>query len=825
MPNPPPRVTPKRRSTYTSRHKSLCAQHGTKHDDHAYKKRRLNPDHDSVGVDIASTSADVDDGSTASCIPSVRAWNTKRKTNGKIQVLRKKLFAVQQKLKILEENLKRLLNDDQLNALKTPTRRVPCWSEATIKKALQIRFAAGPTGYNLLRQQGMPLPASRTLSERLRHVTCRPGVQHDIIDALKEKSAIFSAYDHNVILAIDEIQLKAQIEYDASLKELTGYTTLPKTGKAATHALVAMIRGIATYWKQVVSWHLTANSVPGAILHSHVIDIIRCVEETGFKVRGIVTDMGPTNTSLWRHLGVKVSRDQRIHYAQHPVRTESKLYIFADPQHVLKNIRNCLLKYDIQVSVCTDDEQQVTDNDVPEAEEFVECVTNGEAYQSDNSILSSEISISARLDNIVSALATVQMQHFHSLLLKQEQYDLRLAPKLSQKHLNPDQHKKMNVRLAYELLHEDTAAALKTMAKLQMLGNDVNVTAWFCELISRWFRIVSSRRKKDGLVKSWEADYADKVQFLQQTIDVFTTMTAGPRWMPFQSGLMMTTLSIMALSHELMEEGFAFVLCGRFSQDALESLFSVIRSRGDRYPSALRFRANLRNISVSQYLTDVKSSSYIADQDEYFVDLLKPRIRNRKQTDLPAAMDSSTATVPFENDEAEKPTATVPSEHAGKNVVRPAQVPLDPADDMMLQNTQFSLSGYVVRTLLPHLCNECKLDIACHALGESVPETTSTFYFRKLNRGGMTAPTNKATQILTAAEKMFQSIKNDLQRMEDPINQLTTQFLKTCDPVYATKLRFCCNLFHLLIKRYFTVRIHQFGEAQSRSLAHRPLNK
>jgi hypothetical protein len=76
----------------------------------------------------------------------------------------------------------------------------------------------------------------------------------------------------------------------------------------------------------------------------------------------------------------------------------------------------------------------------------------------------------------------------------------------------------------------------------------------------------------------------------------------------------------MALNHELMEDGFAFVLCGRFSQDVLESLFSVIRSRGDSYPSQLRFRANLCNISVSQYLTDVKSSSYIADQDEYFVD-------------------------------------------------------------------------------------------------------------------------------------------------------------------------------------------------------------
>lgn len=136
-------------------------------------------------------------------------YGTQTERHSKIQVLRKKQFAVQQKLKILEENLKRLLNDDQLSDLKTPTRRVACWSRP-LKKAVQIRFAAGPTGYNLLRQQGMSLPASRTLSERLCHVTCRSGIQHVIIDVLKEKSAILSAYDHNVILAIDEIQLKAR---------------------------------------------------------------------------------------------------------------------------------------------------------------------------------------------------------------------------------------------------------------------------------------------------------------------------------------------------------------------------------------------------------------------------------------------------------------------------------------------------------------------------------------------------------------------------------------------------------------------------------------
>lgn len=80
----------------------------------------------------------------------------------------------------------------------------------------------------------------------------------------------------------------------------------------------------------------------------------------------------------------------------------------------------------------------------------------------------------------------------------------------------------------YEPLHEDRAAILQQMAKLQMLSDDVNVTAWFYELISRWVQIVLSRRKTNRWVKNWAADFAGKVLFLQQTIDVFTMMTAGP---------------------------------------------------------------------------------------------------------------------------------------------------------------------------------------------------------------------------------------------------------------------------------------------------------
>ena len=46
--------------------------------------------------------------------------------------------------------------------------------------------------------------------------------------------------------------------------------------------------------------------------------------------------MGPTNTSPWKHMGISVTRVRRIHYVNHLGRHNAKLYVFADPQHVLK---------------------------------------------------------------------------------------------------------------------------------------------------------------------------------------------------------------------------------------------------------------------------------------------------------------------------------------------------------------------------------------------------------------------------------------------------------------------------------------------------------
>lgn len=64
-------------------------------------------------------------------------------------------------------HLRKIFTADQLLALSRTSNRGSKWSNETVKKSLQMRFACGSTGYDLMLEGGFPLPSSRTLRRRL----------------------------------------------------------------------------------------------------------------------------------------------------------------------------------------------------------------------------------------------------------------------------------------------------------------------------------------------------------------------------------------------------------------------------------------------------------------------------------------------------------------------------------------------------------------------------------------------------------------------------------------------------------------------------------
>ncbi|XP_062565764.1 uncharacterized protein LOC134228019 isoform X2 [Armigeres subalbatus] len=75
----------------------------------------------------------------------------------------------------LPQKLSRIYNNDQIQVALGRVKKVRKWSDQTILRGLQTRFACGK-GYDYLRQQNQPYPSTRTLLEHIQNVPFDTGM-------------------------------------------------------------------------------------------------------------------------------------------------------------------------------------------------------------------------------------------------------------------------------------------------------------------------------------------------------------------------------------------------------------------------------------------------------------------------------------------------------------------------------------------------------------------------------------------------------------------------------------------------------------------------
>ena len=128
--------------------------------------------------------------------------------------------------------------------------------------------------------------------------------------------------------------------------------------------------------------------------------------------------------------------------------------------------------------------------------------------------------------------------------------------------------------------------------------------------------------------------YNEAVSFLKSTIGIFERLRAIPlelinkpsargTWKPWQTGVIVTSRSIIDLAEYLLkEEGFKFLMTRRLTQDCAENLFSVIRRPNPR-PDAKQFRSRLRLTTLTQFMETPSNGNYDIDDSDILVDFLK----------------------------------------------------------------------------------------------------------------------------------------------------------------------------------------------------------
>ena len=133
----------------------------------------------------------------------------------------------------------------------------------------------------------------------------------------------------------------------------------------------------------------------------------------------------------------------------------------------------------------------------------------------------------------------------------------------------------MRVAGAKAVLSHETACAIKVGIETNLKGFKPEhiTTAFFCECVGRWWEIMDNRRSKLVFSKNNQQAFDDNIEFLKWFAQFYSSMkihtNQGQGLKPSQSGVLISTFSMINLVTQLMEEGHDLVYTSKTSQNAL----------------------------------------------------------------------------------------------------------------------------------------------------------------------------------------------------------------------------------------------------------------
>ena len=309
-------------------------------------------------------------------------------------------------------------------------------------------------------------------------------------------------------------------------------------------------------------------------------DVVGKLYDVGYTVVDITTDLGPTNVGVWSSLNIGTEVGENCWFP-HPKNDDLKIFVFNDPPHLLKLLRN----------------------------NFIDS-----GFYYDNILLTKEC-----LEQMISYNTR----------------DLKIPFKLEQKHLDAKGAERQRVSLAAQVFSNTTAKAIEWFGLSGFLKCDYwKECSEVFKLVNDWFDLFNSKKKFDKNNK--KNAYGLDVELQNETLNKMTTfienMRVGSRksLLPFQRGILLCNESLQQLFIYLKEKynsddfTIEYILTNRINQDVIENFFSYIRAMGAGHdkPSALQFKYRLKWFILGKHSSDmfVNTGNTEEDTDETLFD-------------------------------------------------------------------------------------------------------------------------------------------------------------------------------------------------------------
>lgn len=605
-------------------------------------------------------------------------------------------------------------------------------------------FLLGPKPYKKL-SRVIRLPSPSTLRKLTEHWKITPGFNEFMFKILKLRVPLMSDKAKDCILCIDEMSIKSNLFYNVSRDVVVGFEDLQnkRSTNIATSVLVTMVRGISHNWKQPISYFFTKNSVNAEDLKEIIVETIRKLKGIGLNVLAVTSDQGPNFYKLVKN-GLKLTLEKPYFVVD-----ESNIFYLFDVPHLLKSTRNNFFSYNF-------------------------CLVDG-----------------------VTTKSYLEMMYTFD---KVKQY--RLAPRLSDEHLNPNNFKKMKVKLASQVFSHSVAVAMHTYIDFGKIPEEAKVTANFIEDMNKLFDIFNSSNLETchafmGTTEQFE--FLKKMDTLFSNLKVLDKRGKNvTNSLKFIFGWRLTISSILNLWKMLKFKNYKFLLTRNLDQDCLENYFGQIRNAcgNARNPTAIQFTRAFKKLLAIGYFHETEGSNCMEDSSDILLNITSESLKNIES---------------FQEKKYENISPIIKIESTEyRNLISEEG------------NALVYVGGYFLRRcLFKHSCHTCLQYCSLSERDKSTSFCELKAYNDSKNIfGGLTVPPNDFSEYLIRLENIFVSNFNNY-CIHDGVGNM---FLKEYSNVEFTHP--CSNFPKEYLLSLFTrVRIYYTIKFANRQIRFQCLNK
>ncbi|CAB3231574.1 unnamed protein product [Arctia plantaginis] len=289
-------------------------------------------------------------------------------------------------------------------------------------------------GYRFLRKIFI-LPSRQILLQLLHQANIKPGINSNTIEQLKKATEAMKLEDKLCILLFDEMSLKPNVAYNERKDRVCGFVTNGDEvySEYADHAQVFMIRGLLKNYKQPVAYTFSQAATKGPELAKQLKAVVTALQGAGLTVVATVCDQGTNNVSCIKYLlqetrGILLRRGEEPKHNLILVNNQEIIPLY-DPPHLIKCVRNNLIS------------------------KHLKYVKDGETK--------------------VAKWAHIMLLHKENPGYK----GIRLVPKLTDAHCDPNKIPKMKVKFATQLFSQTVASNMGYLADKGILPADAKDTA------------------------------------------------------------------------------------------------------------------------------------------------------------------------------------------------------------------------------------------------------------------------------------------------------------------------------------------------------------